>query len=72
MGPTWTTAGRTVLTSLLAFDVLLLQALPLFLLALRVVVSRRPARIELHVDLPLLPGQLVVLGLFFAAEAVPL
>lgn len=45
---------------------------PLPLLALRVIVTGRPARVQLHVDLPLFAGQLIVLGLLVAAQRVPL
>lgn len=45
---------------------------PLPLLTLGVIVPSRPARMELHVHLALLAGQLVVLGLLFPAKGVPL
>ena len=51
---------------------LFLHPLAFLLLTLRVVVSRRPARVELHVQLALLPSQLVVLGLLLPAQAMPL
>lgn len=37
-----------------------------------IVIPCRPARVQLHVKLPLLPGQLVVLGLFFSGQGMPL
>lgn len=37
-----------------------------------IVVPGRPGRVELGVKLPLLPGQFVVLGLFFSGQVVPL
>lgn len=37
-----------------------------------VVVSGRPGGVELHVELSLFPGQLVVLGLFLPGQCVPL
>ena len=37
-----------------------------------VVVAGRPGRVELHVELSLFPGQLVVLGLFLSGQCVPL
>lgn len=37
-----------------------------------IVVSGRPGRVQLHVELSLLSGQLVVLGLFLAGQCVPL
>lgn len=37
-----------------------------------VVVSGRPGRVQLHVELSLLSGQLVVLGLFLPGQCVPL
>lgn len=38
---------------------------PTVSLATHIVVPRRPAWVELHVQLPLLSGQLVILGLLF-------
>lgn len=37
-----------------------------------IVIPRRPARIQLHVKLSFLPGQLIILGLFFPGQGVPL
>lgn len=37
-----------------------------------IVIPRRPARVQLHVKLSLLPGQLVVLGLLFPGQGMPL
>lgn len=37
-----------------------------------IVVPGRPGRVELHVELSLFPGQLVVLGLFLAGQRMPL
>lgn len=37
-----------------------------------VVVSGRPGGVELHVQLSLFPGQLVVLGLFLPGQCMPL
>lgn len=37
-----------------------------------IVIPCRPARVQLHVKLPLLPGQLIVLGLFFSGQGMPL
>lgn len=37
-----------------------------------VVIPGGPGGVELHVELPLFPGQLVVLGLLLAGQRVPL
>lgn len=40
--------------------------------ATHIVVSGRPAGVELHVELPFLPSQFVVLGLLLPGQCVPL
>ena len=46
--------------------------LPGLLLVLSIIVPGRPPRVHLHVDLALLSGLLVVLGLLVTIQTVPL
>lgn len=50
----------------------LLQTLVLRKMNTYIVIPRRPAGVQLHVKLSLLPGQLVVLRLLFSGQCVPL
>ena len=66
----WNTLTRTLKAK--ATSVSYFISFPSLLFVLGVVVPGRPARVLLHVQLPLHPGHLVVLGLVIAGQRVPL